>query len=264
MLRLFRYSGNKLKLVPFIQELLLYREYSAYVEPFLGSGAIFYNIQPLFENYHVNDIDPVIVSMHTALRDHTFYEYEECNRMIDEQFGDIENDKEAYYSFRNSWNALSRKDWLQMLVLASCCLNSMLRFGPNGMNQSYGHRRLRIGRNEWEMMRVRILNARISSVSYDRAVPNNEPSLVFLDHPYPREMTYNRGFDGGRFIEWLVNTEFHKGSTVVFTYMDGYFDMELRSAGFTKREFRNMNSTSPNRDSMNQGTGKEVVWIRDF
>ena len=70
----------------------------------------------------------------------------------------------------------------------------MLRFGPNGMNQSYGNREYVISEQQWNDIKHRLNNAMISNNDFLAFNPNNiKNSVLFLDPPYVnREMTYNK------------------------------------------------------------------------
>jgi len=66
MKRLFRYFGSKWMLVN--EFLKLFPPHETYVEPFFGSGAVFFN-KPLASNSILNDLDSNIWNFFTVIRD---------------------------------------------------------------------------------------------------------------------------------------------------------------------------------------------------
>ena len=104
--RIMRYAGNKLYLVPIINKLIekCNMPFETYIEPFLGSGAIFYNLEYEFSNKILNDLDTNICLIHNAVKDFSFHDYNNMCIDVEKTFGNIKKDKQAYYNFRNFYN----------------------------------------------------------------------------------------------------------------------------------------------------------------
>lgn len=64
----FRYAGGKRRMLPHILSLIP-SDIDTYIEPFLGSGAVFYNLPQRPASTRLSDIDADIVNVHTCLRD---------------------------------------------------------------------------------------------------------------------------------------------------------------------------------------------------
>ena len=166
--------------------------------------------------------------MHKSLLDFDYDSYVVLNKAIDGKFGDIKTDKEAYYAFRNAWNQSEIKSGMVLVILASCCLNSMLRFGPNGMNQSFGKRRLFIEEESFNRMKAKVKSAIVKCESYNFDVVENKKVLLFVDPPYLRKMTYDHHFDHQKFINSLIGLKLKEGSLIILTY-DGYKEELLKT-----------------------------------
>ena len=268
--KLFSYSGNKEWLVDYINYKLNNnsKQFESYYELFLGSGSIFLNLNRNFDNYILNDKDSYIYFIWNAVKSFSYTDYQHVLSKIKDKFGDIKTNKQSYYNFRNWWN----KEYyntnnliggLYLLVLSSSCINSMLRFGPNGMNQSYGNREYVISEQQWNDIKHRLNNAMISNNDFLAFNPNNiKNSVLFLDPPYVnREMTYNKnGFSINNFINWI--TELNDNNLILYTNFENSVSDNLVNFGFKKIKLRTMISTSPNRKSGVEETGNEILYIK--
>lgn len=275
--RAFRYAGSKQFLVDIVNSKIL--EYMPdcenYVEPFLGSGAIFYNLDNSLNNVksYLSDIEDFICSMHRAIDNNTYENYQACLSFVEKEFGDIKTNKEAYYQFRNWWNdtfyktKLYTKDaYLYLLMLANSCINSMLRFGPKSMNQSFGHRHYIIKENIWNKLNRRLKNANICVCDYAETFEKTrhlENIVYFLDPPYSdRQMTYSNSFNKDRYIELLLDISNNCKTRKLFLYTDTENDKsdELLKYGWIKEIVRTMRTICPK--SHSEITHNEVLYIK--
>ncbi len=89
MLKFFRYSGSKSKFVGIINEYINNTKKEIYIEPFVGSGAVLFNLDKSFDEYSVNDLDENIYRMYETFKIINFKEYTQEQRFVLEKFGDI-------------------------------------------------------------------------------------------------------------------------------------------------------------------------------
>lgn len=271
--RLFRYSGNKLFLSNRVNQLIKEHlpDYLFYIEPFLGSGSIFYNLdsfEPISKTYLLSDVDPYIISMHKASMLFSYEQYRIALDYVQKTFGDIKTDKDAYYAFRKYYNEHydAHEAPLYLLMLANSCINSMLRFGPNGMNQSFGHRHYIVDEDTWNSCGTRIRHSNINQSNYKTLLSCYEhicPTVYFLDPPYAsKEMTYNRGFDRTEFIDFLKRqlTYRRKESLTLYTDIENEESDSLLKLGWEKETIRTMRTTCPSKSS--EITGNEVLYYK--
>lgn len=61
MYRLLRYSGSKLNFIDKINPIISESKAKHYYEPFIGSGAVFINLNKEFDSYHINDLDKNLI-----------------------------------------------------------------------------------------------------------------------------------------------------------------------------------------------------------
>ena len=125
-------QGIKTKLVPFIMSNIVWDGKGRWIEPFLGSGVVLFNVNP--QNALICDTNPHIISFYKSVYDgwitpglvrkHLEHEgkllLEECRKGHDSH----------YYTVRERFNKAS--DPLDFLFLSRSCFNGMIRFNSRG------------------------------------------------------------------------------------------------------------------------------------
>lgn len=222
--KFFRYSGAKSRFVGLIN-LHLKTKKRVYCEPFVGSGAVVFNLTQEFDQYILGDIDRNIIAIYKAFSKLSYSDYIEILKSLSKEFSDFETTKrcgesfdkakENYYSFRDwfnseHWNTGSIEEGVYLHVLANSCLNSFLRFGPNGMNQSFGARsNLIIPQGDFVKIKSILSKTRLYCGSYKKLL--TEEAFFFLDPPYAYQDSSYLGFtkdDLRDFIHNIRNKEF--------------------------------------------------------
>lgn len=130
-------QGIKTKLVPLIRENSLLSETSTWVEPFMGSGVVGFNIAPAAAIFA--DTNPHIIDFYNQIKDGQITS--SIVRQFLEQEGRLLSEKDAdyYYKVRERFN----KDHspLDFLFLNRACFNGVMRFNKDSaFNVPYGHR----------------------------------------------------------------------------------------------------------------------------
>lgn len=130
-------QGIKSKLVPLIRQNIVMEADSVWIEPFMGSGVVGFNIEPRRAIFA--DTNPHIINFYndiksgaiTSYRVHDFLERE--GKLL--ELGD----DEYYYTVRARFN--SEHNPLDFLFLNRACFNGMVRFNKdNDFNVPYGHK----------------------------------------------------------------------------------------------------------------------------
>lgn len=126
--------GGKRQLLPEIKKHMP-KEYNVYYEPFLGAGAVLFELQPKIAV--VNDFNSELINCYEAIRDNV-------NQVITylEQFQDT---KEMYFKIRNMDRELDYKSCsnefkaARTIYLNRTCFNGLYRVNKKGQfNVSYG------------------------------------------------------------------------------------------------------------------------------
>lgn len=255
MTSFFGYSGSKLNYSNLINSKIsiISTNKKVYIEPFVGSGAILFNLDKQFEHYIINDIDRNIIRMYKSFKGISYTDYENSLDYIKDKFGSIKTSKESYYNFRNWFNETyyntdTIEEGLYLHSLTNSCINSMLRFGPNGMNQSYGNRFFTLDFPNFERINHILQRTEILNTSYKDVLDND--GFFFFDPPYfSRDAAYT-GFskeDAKEFIELI------KYKVFLYTDIQNEFNKNLY-----KMEIRTMQNTAPS--SKKEKTNKEYLF----
>jgi DNA adenine methylase Dam len=259
--RFFRYSGSKYKYVETINKIINKSDKKIYCEPFIGSGAVFFNLEKKFDKYFINDLNPHVYQVYNSFKNCEYTDFKNADNFIKKEFGNLKKSKESYYTYRswyntNHYNKDTIESGIYLYFLINSCINSLTRFGPSGFNQGFGECLYLMDETNFNAVKTALNNTEILNLDFfdvmnfiENDVSN---SLLFLDPPYiQRSSTYkisNAFYD--RYID------FCKNSKADIVYTDIYSqDLEW--------EYQVLNNNMINRSPANNKdyTGnKEVVF----
>jgi DNA adenine methylase len=130
-------QGKKTKLVAWIKQNIIQEDYNRYVEPFLGSGVVGFNIAP--RNALFADSNPHIIDFYNAIKN------ENINPAIAKDFLEKQGKilsvhGQTYFNeVRTRFNETHEP--LDFLFLNRSCFNGMIRFNRSlKFNVPYGHK----------------------------------------------------------------------------------------------------------------------------
>ena len=130
-------QGIKTKLVPFIKRNVALQSDSVWIEPFMGSGVVGFNVEP--EKAVFADINPHIIEFYNQIKSSVITPY--IVREFLEHEGKLleQKDDEYYYTVRARFN--QEHNPLDFLFLNRSCFNGMIRFNKDcNFNVPYGHK----------------------------------------------------------------------------------------------------------------------------
>lgn len=136
-------QGIKTKLVPLIKQRVVMQADAVWIEPFMGSGVVGFNVAP--HKAIFADINPHIIEFYNQIKSgvitanvvHNFLERE--GKLLEQ------GDEEYYYTVRTRFN--NENNPLDFLFLNRACFNGMIRFNKNyEFNVPYGHKPKRFAR----------------------------------------------------------------------------------------------------------------------
>lgn len=112
------------------------KSYNRYFEPFIGGGALFFELQP--ENAYISDMNEELINLYTIVRDNVYELIEDLSKheVSKEYFLEIRNiDRTEKYAGLSKVERASR-----FIYLNRTCFNGMYRVNSHGQfNVPYGH-----------------------------------------------------------------------------------------------------------------------------
>ena len=133
-------QGIKTKLIPFLKDNIKINDNTRWIEPFLGSGAVLFNLQP--QHAILSDRNPYIIELYKRIQDKTITS--DSIKVFLEEHGKklAEYGKEYYHYMRDEFN--KNKDVMYFLFLNRSCFSGLIRFNKKGeFNVSFGNRQQR-------------------------------------------------------------------------------------------------------------------------
>jgi DNA adenine methylase len=188
---------EKIKLKPIIKwsggkgdEIKMFEKYfpeqfTTYIEPFVGGGAVFFNLNP--QKAVISDVHTELIDLYKSISEgkmEYIYNFMENNP----------NDQETYYKIRDKMIITDKLDNAKRFYYQrKTCFRGMLRYNKNGnFNIPFGRYKtinysdLKNKNYEYLLSKTEILNEGFEYV-FDRY--NDENNFMFLDPPYDSEFT---------------------------------------------------------------------------
>lgn len=199
---MIKYRGGKSKEIPYFINNMP-KEYSTYIEPFFGGGALFFYLQP--DKAIINDVNFKLYSFYKEMQEkyseariqldklQKIYEdnqnaYELLKKKYPEER--VENKNEAlYYAMRDAFNHKTDTEYLDAVVyffINKTAYSGMIRYNANGeYNVPFGryknfNTRLISDEHYKLLQKTEIYNYDYSKI-FDMA---KEDDFIFLDPPY--------------------------------------------------------------------------------
>ena len=128
-----KWAGGKRQLLNQIKERMP-KEYNDYYEPFIGGGAVLFELQP--EKATINDINISLINVYRQVKDNTEEFIELVNKLDSEMW---EDGKEYYLNIREKYNdKLLKKEYdLELATLFTFmnkhCFNGLYRVNKKGL-----------------------------------------------------------------------------------------------------------------------------------
>jgi DNA adenine methylase len=183
-----RYPGGKRRLLVFLQNHLPSPESikGRYIEPFVGSGAVFFHIGP--QKALLSDANPELIDIYRGIR----YSPKSVWKAY-EKFGSTKKDYKQVRDHKREENVIGRA--ARMLFLNRTCFKGMWRHNRQGkFNVGYGGQSRRWVITEEDLLAVskRLRKAKIDCGDFEMIIEDaSENDFLFLDPPYkPHEHEY--------------------------------------------------------------------------
>ncbi len=183
---LLKWPGGKRRLIQFLLPILPLR-FNSYYEPFMGSGALFFALQP--KRAFLSDKNPELIGTYNEVRDNP--------DAVIENLSSLKNTEHHYYAVRESVPTTKAAQAARMIYLSTLSFNGIHRVNLHGrFNVPYGHKR---HVRPCQPDRIRIASALLRRATltcrdFQSAVAEaRSGDLVYFDPPYTTAHT-NNGF----------------------------------------------------------------------
>lgn len=182
-----KWAGGKRQLLAQIRERMP-REYNRYYEPFIGGGAVVFDLLP--KNALINDINEALINAYVQIRENVDSFLDNIHR-IDSAIG--EDGKAYYYSMRNLYNMKLEKMEYDIelaalfVFLNKHCFNGLYRVNSKGLfNVPYNNsKRVSCDEESIRMTSDYLKRVTITTGDFEDACRNSgRGDFVFLDSPY--------------------------------------------------------------------------------
>ncbi len=121
-------QGIKTKLVDWIKSCLQDTEYNIWVEPFMGTGVVAFNIRP--KKALLCDSNPHLIKFYNDIKNKNITSGQVRDFLQKEGELLLKTNGKYYYEVRKRFNETG--DSLDFLFLSRSCFNGMMRFNKNG------------------------------------------------------------------------------------------------------------------------------------
>lgn len=182
-----KWAGGKRQLLPQIKERMP-KEYNKYYEPFVGGGAVLFELMPT--NALINDINGALVNAYRQISDSPKAFLEAINKLDEEMW---EDGKAYYYSLREAYNDKLMKAEYDVELAAlfifinKHCFNGLYRVNGKGLfNVPYNNsRRASVDKKMIFVISEYLKNITIIAGDFEIACREaKEGDFVFIDSPY--------------------------------------------------------------------------------
>ena len=185
-------QGIKTKLVPLIKDNIIMDKEMLWVEPFMGSGVVGFNIRP--QQAIFADTNPHIINFYNNIKQKNIDSYIVRNFLESEGDKLEKGDDEYYYEVRERFN--KNHSSLDFLFLNRSCFNGMIRFNKNyKFNVPYGHKPQRFSKEyitkivnqvKYVEQMLCISDWNFICQSFDNTINSiqEERAFIYCDPPY--------------------------------------------------------------------------------
>ena len=197
-----KWAGGKRQLIPIIEKLYPFDEHcTKYVEPFVGGGAILFDIlsKQNVKEIYISDINEKLINTYIVVQKHCGLLIDELTRLSNEYFAKPTEERKSYFldrrnDFNNVKDILSKdkktriKQAALMIFLNKTCFNGLYRVNSEGkFNVSFGEYKnpLICDAENLKFVSKKLKNVKIICCSYQNINKYiDKHTFVFLDPPY--------------------------------------------------------------------------------
>lgn len=184
-------QGIKSKLVSWITETLQWDSKGIWIEPFMGSGVVGFNVKP--HKAIFGDTNPHLIRFYQGINDGSINPINAREFLVTEGKKLERHGKDYYYEVRQRFN--EGKSPLDFLFLNRACFNGLIRFNRRGdFNVPFGHKPKRyskayitkvVNQIDWVSKLARLHDWTFIHQDFRETLScANETDFIYCDPPY--------------------------------------------------------------------------------
>lgn len=185
-----KWVGGKGQLLKQFQDIYP-SKYGTFYEPFVGGGAVFFNLRP--KKAHINDTNKTLINAYIHIRDDAERVIHDLS-LIDKKYKALQTEelrKEFFYSMRERFNSVgvNENEKTSLLIfLNRTCFNGLYRENSKGgFNVPFGkYKNPRILDTENLLtVSLALKKTKITCLSFESSVAEAKPGdFIYFDPPY--------------------------------------------------------------------------------
>ena len=257
-----KWAGGKRQLLPFIRKYLP-KNFNIYFEPFLGAGAVLFNLQP--EKAFINDLNEELINCYKVIKYFPDELLESINKYI--------NTEDYYYKIRqldrtkNYFGLSDIEKASRIIYLNKTCYNGLFRVNSKGhFNTPFGnYKNPKIIQKSTIYAINRFLNINnieILNVDFEEAVNNaNKGDFIYFDPPYD-PISITSSFTGYNLDRFNKNEQIRLQKVIKkLTWKGCKIMLSNSSTDFIKNLYKDFNiiSVPANRSINSNGDGRGKI-----
>lgn len=184
---IIKWAGGKRQLLIELRKRLP-KKFNRYFEPFLGAGALFFDLQP--QKAFINDFNHSLINLYQSCRDNSVELKNELQKLQDEFNSDL-NKSEYYYKKRIRYNQIINKDSYEeaalFVFLNRTNYNGLYRVNSKGeFNVPFGQKlKVDLMINRIDEIYQLLKNSIITEGDFELAcLEAKKGDFVYFDPPY--------------------------------------------------------------------------------
>lgn len=201
-----KWVGGKRQLLPILlKNLPNMNNFTTYVEPFIGGGAMLFEIVKLFkfEKIIINDINPSLMKCYELIKQDPQKLISEL-KILQNEFLSTQKQDEFFYQIRKEFNKSQEPKYF--IFLNKTCFNGLFRLNKSGeFNTPFGRYKKPLICDEENIVKVHknLKNVIIKNTDYKNLINDiDNKTFIYFDPPYrPLNKTssfisyFNNNFD---------------------------------------------------------------------
>ncbi|MCU9938647.1 Dam family site-specific DNA-(adenine-N6)-methyltransferase [Mycoplasmopsis felis] len=184
-----KWVGGKTQLLNKINELIP-KDFNTYIEPFVGGGAVLFNIKP--ENFIINDVNSELINLYQVIKNRKYFNDLLNNLKIHQN----NHSEEYFYQIRNmdrvsdfnSINKVTRA--ARMIYLNKSCFNGLYRVNSKGFFNVPSGKKEKVNLYDYDNILqihqyLQNSNNQLMNIDFEECLKYaNKGDFVYLDPPY--------------------------------------------------------------------------------